>query len=164
MGIKTNNDFSMKEEDSRFMQFAIEAALVAGKLDEVPIGACLVDGDNMVIATAGNRTIAGNDPTAHAEILALREAAKKLGNYRLTGCTLYTTIEPCVMCAGALVNARISRLVYGAADERFGAARTKFGLCDDSSLNHQMEITSGVLAERCKAIMQDFFRKKRKSP
>ena len=153
----------MNEVNPRFMKLAIEEALAAGKRDEVPIGACLVDSDDNVIATAGNRTIGDNDPTAHAEILALREAAKKVGNYRLTGCTLYTTIEPCVMCAGALVNARIGRLVYGAADERFGAARTKFGLCDDSSLNHQMKITSGVLAGRCKAIMQDFFRKKRKS-
>jgi tRNA(adenine34) deaminase len=101
------------------------------------------------------------DPTGHAEILVLREAARKIGNYRLTETVLYTTIEPCAMCAGALVTARVKRLVYGAADERFGAVETLFRICDSSSLNHQMEITSGVLRNECKTLMQDFFRKRR---
>jgi len=152
----------VEKDDLFFMGIALEAAENAGTKDEVPIGACIADGEMNVIAVAGNSAIASSDPTAHAEILTLREAASKVGNYRLTECVLYTTIEPCVMCAGALVNARISRLVYGAADERFGAVRTKFSLCDHSSLNHQMEITSGVLSEECRKLMQDFFRKKRK--
>ena len=143
------------------MRLALEAAADAGKRDEVPIGACLVNGDFEVLATAGNRTISDRDPTAHAEVLVLREASKKVDNYRLTECSVYTTIEPCVMCAGALVNARIKHLVFGANDERFGAVKTQFKLCDHSSLNHRMDITSGLLAEECRALMQDFFRKKR---
>ena len=143
------------------MRKAIEAAIRACGIGEVPIGACLVDEAGEVIATGGNRTITDCDPTAHAEIVVLREAARKIGNYRLTETTLYTTIEPCVMCAGAIVNARIKRLVYGAKDERFGAVETKFRLCDSSSLNHQVEITAGVLEAECRLLMQDFFRAKR---
>ncbi|CAN5764083.1 tRNA adenosine(34) deaminase TadA [soil metagenome] len=143
------------------MQKAIEAAEVAGRNNEVPIGACLIDKDGKLLAIAGNRTITDDDPTAHAEILVLREAAKKIGNYRLTDTTVYSTIEPCAMCAGALVNARVKRLVYGARDERFGAVETHFGICDSSSLNHRIEIESGVLADECRALMQEFFRAKR---
>lgn len=143
------------------MRRALEAAKDARNLNEVPIGACLVDKSGELLAVAGNRTIIDNDPTAHAEILALREAARKIGNYRLTETCLYTTIEPCAMCAGALVNARIKRLVYGAADERFGAVETIFRICDNSSLNHKIEIASGVLREECKQLMQDFFRQRR---
>lgn len=137
------------------------AAGEAGMLDEVPIGACLVDDTGSILATAGNRTITDCDPTAHAEILVLRSAAKKIGNYRLTGATLYTTIEPCVMCAGAIVNARVKRLVYGARDERFGGVETRFRLCDSDELNHRVEIVSGVVEDECRTIMQDFFRLKR---
>ncbi len=151
----------MKKSDEYFMQQAIKAAVEAQRLDEVPIGACLTDKNREILSITGNRTIFGNDPTAHAEILALRKAAKKVGNYRLTECILYTTIEPCVMCAGVLVNARIKRLVFGANDERFGAVKTLFNICDNSSLNHQIEITSGVLANECKQLMQNFFREKR---
>lgn len=147
--------------DEAGMRKAIEAAVGARGIGEVPIGACLVDEAGEVIATGGNRTITDCDPTAHAEIVVLREAARKIGNYRLTETTLYTTIEPCVMCAGAIVNARIKRLVYGAKDERFGAVETKFRLCDSSSLNHQVEITAGVLEAECRLLMQDFFRAKR---
>jgi tRNA(adenine34) deaminase len=143
------------------MEDALTAARTAGQLGEVPIGACLVDVDGQLITSASNRTITDNDPTAHAEILVLREAARIIGNYRLTGMTVYTTIEPCVMCAGALVNARVNRLVFGAHDERFGAVETLFRLCDSEKLNHRIEITSGVLAEECRALMQDFFRKRR---
>ena len=151
----------MTRSDEFWMQKAIEAAQRAGELDEVPIGACLINNEGKLIAAHGNRTISACDPTAHAEILVLREAAKRIGNYRLTDTTVYTTIEPCAMCAGALVNARIKRLVFGAADERFGAVESVFRLCDTSSLNHQIEITSGVSADECRKLMQDFFKLKR---
>jgi tRNA(adenine34) deaminase len=147
--------------DEFWMRKAIEAAEMARGFDEIPIGACLIDKEGEILAVAGNRTITKNDPTAHAEILVLREAGAKIGNYRLTETVLYTTIEPCAMCAGALVNARIKRLVFGAHDERFGAVESVFRLCDTSSLNHKIEITSGVLADECRRLMQDFFRQKR---
>ncbi|CAN5421675.1 MAG: tRNA adenosine(34) deaminase TadA [Pyrinomonadaceae bacterium] len=151
----------MLEKDEFWMRAAITAAHQARELDEVPIGASIVSDQSELIATAFNRTISDSDPTAHAEILVLREAAAKIGNYRLTGTTLYTTIEPCVMCAGALVNARVKRLVFGAFDKRFGAVATLFRLCDHESLNHKLEISSGVLAEECREIMQDFFHRRR---
>jgi len=147
--------------DEFWMREAIKAAHDAEKLDEVPIGACLVDEKGELLAVAGNRTITNNDPTAHAEILVLREAAARIGNYRLVHSTIYTTIEPCAMCAGALVNARVKRLVYGAKDERFGAVETVFRICDSPFLNHQIEIAAGVLADDCRKLMQDFFRHKR---
>jgi tRNA(adenine34) deaminase len=151
----------MNEQDEFWMREAIRAANAAGRLGEVPIGACLIDGDGNLLATAGNRTIIDNDPTAHAEILVLRAAAAKINNYRLVDTTIYTTIEPCAMCAGALVNSRVKRLVYGAADERFGAVETVFRICDSEFLNHQIEIVAGVLAEDCRKLLQDFFRRKR---
>ena len=143
------------------MRIAIAEADMARDLDEVPIGACIVDAEGNILAAASNRTITNNDPTAHAEILALRAAADKIGNYRLTGTTMYSTIEPCVMCAGALVNARVARLVFGAHDERFGGVETKFRLCDSTDLNHRIEIVSGTLANDCRELMQDFFKLKR---
>lgn len=143
------------------MRIAIAEADMARDLDEVPIGACIVDAEGNILAAASNRTITNNDPTAHAEILALRAAADKIGNYRLTGTTMYSTIEPCVMCAGALVNARVARLVFGAHDERFGGVETKFRLCDSPELNHRIEIVSGTLANGCRELMQDFFKMKR---
>ncbi|MCY7348008.1 MAG: tRNA adenosine(34) deaminase TadA [Pyrinomonadaceae bacterium] len=151
----------MIEQDEVWMRKAIKAAENARGLNEVPIGACLISENGELLATAGNRTITDCDPTAHAEILVLREAARKIGNYRLTATTLYTTIEPCPMCAGALVNARIERLVFGAHDIRFGAVESVFQICNTSSLNHQIEITTGVLAEDCRRLMQNFFRAKR---
>ncbi len=151
----------MFDLDENLMCVAIDAAIEAKNLDEVPIGACIVDKFGELIATSFNQTITKNDPTAHAEILVLREAAKKLGNYRLTDTTVYTTIEPCVMCAGALVNARIARLVFGAKDERFGAVESLFNICDNDALNHRINITSGILESHCKKLMQDFFREKR---
>jgi tRNA(adenine34) deaminase len=147
--------------DEIWMLEAIKAARVAGELDEVPIGACLIDAGGELLAIGGNRTITSSDPTAHAEILVLREAAAKIGNYRLVDSTIYTTIEPCAMCAGALINARVKRLVYGARDERFGAVETLFRICDSDFLNHKIEITAGVLAEDCRKLVQDFFRQKR---
>ncbi|MBA3354007.1 MAG: nucleoside deaminase [Blastocatellia bacterium] len=151
----------MSEFDEKLMRVALEAAIRAGGAGEVPIGACLVDADGNVLTTAANRTITDSDPTAHAEVLVLRQAASLLNNYRLTGTTVYTTIEPCVMCAGALVNARVQRLVFGARDERFGAVETLFRLCDSELLNHRIEIASGVLADECRHLMQEFFRKRR---
>lgn len=151
------------ENDEIWMRKAIEAAHEAERLDEVPIGACLIDAEGNLVAVAGNRTRTDCDPTAHAEVLVLREAAQKIGNYRLTDTTVYTTIEPCAMCAGALIQARVKRLVFGAHDERFGAVETHFRLCDSSSLNHRMEISPGVLGDECRKLMQDFFRRKRGS-
>jgi tRNA(adenine34) deaminase len=149
------------EFDEKWIRNALKSAGEAAALGEVPIGACLVDDTGVMIAAASNRTITDNDPTAHAEILVLRQAASALGNYRLTGTTMYSTIEPCVMCAGALVNARVKRLVFGAHDARFGAVETLFRLCDSESLNHRIEITSGVLADECRALMQKFFKERR---
>ena len=151
----------MFEQDEYWMRKAIAAAEAARDSEEVPIGACLIDKDGELLAVAGNRTITDCDSTAHAEILVLRVAGKKIGNYRLTETTLYTTIEPCAMCAGALVNARIKRLVFGAHDERFGAVSSVFQICSNSSLNHQIDITNGVLADDCRKLMQDFFRARR---
>ena len=143
------------------MQEALSNARKAASIDEVPIGACIIDENGDLLASAFNRTISDNDPTAHAEILALRAAATKIGNYRLTGTTIYSTIEPCAMCAGAMVNARVKRLVYGADDERFGAVRTHFGIGVSEILNHRIEVVSGVMAEECRASMQEFFRARR---
>jgi tRNA(adenine34) deaminase len=151
----------MTDRDVHWMAVAIEAARNAAGNGEVPVGAVIVGADGEQLAAAGNLTITNNDPTAHAEILALREAANKIGNYRLLGATVYSTIEPCAMCAGALVNARVARLVYGARDERFGAVETLFRLCDDPRLNHRIEIVSDVMAYECRQLMQDFFRLRR---
>lgn len=154
----------MRAKDEEFMRLAIAEAEKARDSEEVPIGAIVVDAAGEVLAAASNRTIIDSDPTAHAEILAIRSAARNIGNYRLTGCTLYTTVEPCVMCAGALVNARIARLVFGAHDERFGGVETKFRLCDSDELNHRMEIVSGTLAGDCRRLMQSFFQARRVQP
>ena len=149
------------ELDERWMHVALTAAHRAIEIGEVPIGACIVDEDGELRGAASNRTIIDSDPTAHAEIRVIRRLAELTGNYRLTGATVYSTIEPCVMCAGALVNARIKRLVFGAHDERFGAVETLFRLCDSERLNHRIEITSGVLADECRGLMQEFFRSRR---
>jgi tRNA(adenine34) deaminase len=152
-----------KDADSRWMRVALEAAREAGtKDDEVPIGACVVGATGALLAVAGNRTRTDCDPTAHAEIIALRAAARALDNYRLTGTVVYSTIEPCAMCAGALVQARVRRLVYGARDERAGAVESIFRICDDRSLNHRMELTAGVLETECREVMQAFFRARRR--
>lgn len=152
----------MDPVDERWMRVALDEAARARDMNEVPIGACIVNEAGDLIAAASNRTVTDNDPTAHAEILALRAAAKAIGNYRLAEVTVYTTIEPCAMCAGALVNARVRRLVYGADDERFGAVTTHFGIGVTDVLNHRIEVGNGVLAEECRQMMQDFFRQKRR--
>jgi tRNA(adenine34) deaminase len=148
--------------DERWMREALREAREAAARGEVPVGACVVGAAGELLASAGNRTRADCDPTAHAEVLALREAARRAGNYRLTGAVVYSTVEPCAMCAGALVQARVARLVYGARDERAGAVESVFRVCDASSLNHRMGLTPGVLADDCRALMREFFREKRK--
>jgi tRNA(adenine34) deaminase len=158
---KTADFYCMRDTDEKCMLVALDQAAHARDLNEVPIGVSIVDESGNLIATAYNRTITDNDPTAHAEILALRAAATAIGNYRLTDLTVYTTIEPCAMCAGALVNSRVRRLVYGADDKRFGAVRTHFGIGVTDILNHQIEVVSGVLAEECRGLMQEFFRQRR---
>ena len=144
------------------MQLAIDQALVARALDEVPIGCVVIyQPDDRVIGSGYNRRIADCDPIAHAEILAIREAAKTLGDWRLIDCTLVVTLEPCPMCAGAIVNSRIPRLVYGCPDPKAGAVRTLYQICDDSRLNHRVEVTEGVRAEECAALLKEFFKKQR---
>jgi len=146
--------------DIEFMQEALGEARNAAAAGEVPIGAVLVQ-EGKIIARSGNRTIRDCDPTAHAELIVLREGARVLGNYRLAGTILYVTIEPCSMCAGAMIQARVPRLVYGADDPKGGAVRTCFQILSDPRLNHQVEVTSGVLATECAAILQSFFAERR---
>src|SRR5688572_10910807 len=152
---------SPSEGDERWMREALRAAREAAGRGEVPVGACVVSADGELLSAAGNRTRMDCDPTAHAEVLALREAARRVGNYRLTGAVVYSTIEPCAMCAGALVQSRVARLVCGARDERAGAVESVFRVCDASSLNHRMGLTAGVLGDECRALMQEFFRARR---
>jgi tRNA(adenine34) deaminase len=154
------SELFVERSDEYWMQVALEAAREAELRDEVPIGACLIR-ENILIAASGNRTRTDCDPTAHAEIVVLRRAAQAIGNYRLTGTVLYTTIEPCAMCAGALVQSRVTRLVYGAHDERAGAVVSKFQLCDSNMLNHRMQISHGVLEVECRTLMQQFFQRRR---
>jgi len=148
----------MTDED--FLREALEQAREAERGGEVPVGAVVVL-DGRVLGRGRNSPISRSDPTAHAEILALREAAAAIGNYRLEGATMYATLEPCVMCAGALVAARVSRLVFGARDLRFGGVRSKFQLADAEVLNHRVEIVEGVLGAECAELMQRFFNSRR---
>jgi tRNA(adenine34) deaminase len=148
------------ERDEFYMRCALAAAREAERQGEVPVGAVIVL-DRQIVGVGFNRPIGLKDPTAHAEIVAIREAALKVGNYRLTGATLYVTVEPCAMCAGSLVNARIARLVYGTMDQRAGAIESVFQIVQNRSLNHRVEVTSGVLVAECRTLMQNFFRLKR---
>jgi tRNA(adenine34) deaminase len=149
------------DHDEAMMRLALEQAKKAEHNDEVPVGAVVVlDGE--IIAQAYNQPIARHDPTAHAEILALRAAGERVGNYRLTGATLYVTLEPCPMCAGAMVHARVGRLVYGAQDLRTGAAGSVFNLACSESLNHCITVTGNVLGEECAAQLRNFFQQRRK--
>ena len=147
-------------DDARFMAQALELAAAAAAAGEVPVGAVVVR-DGVVIGRGHNRPLGGNDPTAHAEILALRDAAAQAGNYRLNGCELYVTLEPCTMCAGAIMHARIGRLVYGATDPKTGACGSVLDLFADSRLNHHTAVAAGVLAGECGALLQAFFQKRR---
>ena len=142
------------------MRLAIAEARIAAQVGEVPVGAVVVV-NNKAIARGINRTISDTDPSAHAEIVALRAAARELGNYRLSNATLYVTLEPCAMCMGALVQARIGRLVFGAYDPKAGAAGSAIDLSDSPSFNHRFEINGGVLAEECGAVLKTFFESKR---
>jgi tRNA(adenine34) deaminase len=151
---------AQSETDAHWMRQALAAARDAAQEGEVPVGTCIVVGD-VVLAVAGNRTRTDNDPTAHAEMVALRAAAKEASNFRLSEAIVYSTIEPCVMCAGALIQARVRRLVYGADDERAGAVASRFRVCDTDFLNHRIEVTAGVLEDECREIMQEFFRARR---
>ena len=143
------------------MEQAVACAREAEASGEVPVGAVIADATGAVIARAANAPIARHDATAHAEMLALRAAGQALGNYRLPGCVLYVTLEPCAMCVGALVHARVARIVYGAADPKTGACGSVFDLAASSKLNHRIEITSGVLADECGALLKRFFAARR---
>jgi len=146
--------------DLGFMQQALEEARSSAAAGEVPVGAILVH-EGKIIARSGNRTIRDCDPTAHSEIVVLREASRALDNYRLAGAVLYVTAEPCSMCAGAIVQARVPRLVYGCDDPKGGAVRSCFEILTDPRLNHQVKVTSGILASECAAILQSFFAARR---
>jgi tRNA(adenine34) deaminase len=146
--------------DIDFMQAALDEARASAEAGEVPIGAVIVH-EEKILVRAGNRTIRDNDPTAHAEIIVLREAALLLGNYRLAGTTLYVTLEPCSMCAGAMIQARVPRLVYGADEPKSGAVRSCFEILNSPRLNHQVEVISGILAAEAVALLQTFFATRR---
>ena len=147
--------------DTDAMRLAIAQAVAAGEHDDVPIGAVVMR-DGQVIAARHNERELTGDPTAHAEVLALRDAAAVVGHWRLMDCTLYVTLEPCVMCAGALVNSRIGRVVYGATDPKAGAVASLYEVCSDSRLNHRPLVESGVLADECGRLLKDFFAAKRR--
>ena len=155
-----DNNLPAADHDVQFMQAALEEARAAAERREVPVGAVVVLNDE-IIARAGNRTIGDCDPTAHAEIIALREASKRIGNYRLAGATLYVTIEPCAMCAGAMIQARLARLVYGTEDAKGGAVQSCFAVLNHPQLNHRVAVTAGVLAEDAAAALKDFFAARR---
>jgi tRNA(adenine34) deaminase len=155
--------FQMTEKFDKIMEIALAEAQTAAQAGEVPVGAVLLSDKGDILSRARNRTIELSDPTAHAEILCLREAAAAIGNYRLTGTTLVVTLEPCPMCMGALVHARIATLVFGAADPKWGAAGSLYDLSNDSRLNHHIFVVSGILENKCRELMQDFFRSRRKT-
>ncbi len=147
-------------DDLDYLRLAIEQAEAAERNGEVPVGAVIVH-EREIIARGNNRVLRDSDPTAHAEIVALRGAGVALGNYRLEGCTLYTTLEPCAMCAGAIIHARLARLVYAASDPKAGACGSVLSVMNHPQLNHKVEVVSGVLAEECGAMLTNFFRRRR---
>jgi len=156
----TQKEIQPLKFDEDYMAEALKEALKAGEKDEVPVG-CVIVHQNRIIGRGHNRTVSLQDPTAHAEILAITAASEHLGSWRLSGCTVYSSIEPCIMCAGALVLARVDRLVYGAPDPKFGACGSLYMIPQDSRLNHRIPVTAGVLKDQSARIMQEFFRKKR---
>ncbi|NTV12983.1 MAG: nucleoside deaminase [Desulfobulbaceae bacterium] len=149
--------------DEEFMALALAEAAAAARRGEVPVGAVVIGGDGQLLAGAGNRTVELADPAGHAEILALREAGRVMKNYRLADCTVYVTLEPCVMCAGAMVHARIKRLVYGAIDPKGGGVASLYRVGGDGLLNHRFAVTGGVSAEAAAAMLKGFFRERRRS-
>lgn len=146
---------------SAYMELAIAEAIKAGQKGEIPIGAVLVSEKWDILASAHNQVICQADPTAHAEMLALREAAQKVMNYRLLNTILYVTVEPCIMCMGALIHARVSRIVFGANDPKWGGAGSLYNFTEDNRFNHQPEIIRGICGDKCRKLIQDFFRSKR---
>ncbi len=146
--------------DTEWMELALEQAALAAQMGEVPVGALVIK-DGEIAGRGHNRNLLDHDPTAHAEIVALRQAAARLGNHRLGGCDIFVTIEPCAMCAGAMIHARLARLVYGASDLKAGAAGSVLQVINHPELNHRMEVVSGVLADRCSEILQSFFKQRR---
>lgn len=155
------NKADKKQDHRYYMRLALEEAKKAGQMDEVPIGSVIVAESGKVISAAGNATVSSVDPTSHAEIRAIRKAAEKTGNYRLNGATLYTTIEPCIMCMGAVIHARLKCVVFGAYDDKWGGAGSLYDFADDDRLNHRLEIVSGICADECRQLIQSFFHKKR---
>lgn len=151
----------MADRFQKYMLQALAEAEKARQADEVPVGAVIVDTDGEVLSRTHNRVVSLADPTAHAEILAIRDAAAIVGNYRLLNTTLYVTVEPCPMCTGAMVHARIQRLVFGAADPKWGAAGSLFQLAADPRLNHRMDVINGICEDECRQLMQAFFRTRR---
>lgn len=149
-------------QDAVWMRLALDQAQNAWALGEVPVGAVVVK-DGQVIATGFNQPIGTHDPTAHAEIMALRAAATILGNYRLPGCELYVTLEPCAMCSGAMIHARLSRVVYGASDPKTGACGSIVNLFEQNQLNHHTQLTGGVMAQECGTLLKEFFAERRKA-
>ncbi len=155
----------MTTHDQQFMRAAIELAQAAAARDEIPVGALIVQdvgGHPRIVGTGGNQREADRDPTAHAEIIALRQAGAALNRWQLTDCDLYVTLEPCPMCAGALVNARIRRVIFGCRDPKAGAVTTLFRIADDPRLNHRLEVTPDILSDDCAQLLKTFFSKKRK--
>jgi tRNA(adenine34) deaminase len=150
----------MNQKHVDFMKLALSEARKAVQKNEIPIGAVLIAENDELLSAAHNQTITSKDPTAHAEILALRSAAKKIGNYRLLNTTLYVTVEPCPMCMGAAIHARVSRVVFGTRDPKWGAARSLYNLAEDRRFNHQLEVIEGICKDECKKIIQDFFSSK----
>lgn len=157
-------DIDQASDHSLVMKLALSEAAVAFQEEEVPVGAVLISESGLVLASAHNQVISLSDPTAHAEILALRHAAKKIQNYRLLNTTLYVTVEPCMMCMGAIIHARVSRLVYGARESKWGAAGTLYDLSTDRRLNHCLDVIAGVCETECREILQRFFRDRRSPP
>lgn len=151
---------TQQDIDKRWMEHALDLAGCAAEQDEVPVGAVVVQGDEL-LGEGWNRPISDNDPTAHAEIVALRAAAQALGNYRLTGATLYVTLEPCLMCAGAMIHARIGRLVFGASDPGRGAVNSTGRVFETRGLNHRVQADGGIMSEQCARLLQAFFQERR---
>jgi tRNA(adenine34) deaminase len=153
--------YTMSAKRIEFMKVALAEAQKAGLKDEVPVGAVLVTENDELLSVAHNQIISSKDPTAHAEILALREAAHKIGNYRLLNTTLYVTVEPCPMCMGAIIHARVARVVFGTRDPKWGAAGSLYNFAEDHRFNHRPKIIEGICEDECKKLMQDFFSSKR---
>ena len=155
------NKDNKKSDHQYYMRLALSEAEKAGQSDEVPIGSIIVAESGNVISAAGNLTVSNADPTAHAEILAIRKAADNIQNYRLNDAVLYTTIEPCIMCMGAIIHARIKCVVFGAHDKKWGGAGSLFNFSDDDRLNHRLEVVPGICADECRTLIQTFFKHKR---